>query len=136
MDIDKLNKSDKEKKDLEFKDQQMINDFIKKQEAQDELMKSFSEKIKENLSQDKKDSNDKTKRVIRERLDKVSDALDKNKKLLDELKALNEKLNKEELQDKLQQFKQSSKNQVKTLEQLVELTKRYYVDKSYQSNSR
>ena len=47
MDIDKLNKSDKEKKDLEFKDQQMINDFIKKQEAQDELMKSFSEKIKD-----------------------------------------------------------------------------------------
>lgn len=129
MDIDKLNKSDKEKKDLEFKDQQMINDFIKKQEAQDELMKSFSEKIKENLSQDKKDSNDKTKESLEKRLDKVSDALDKNKKLLDELKALNEKLNKEELQDKLQQFKQSSKNQVKTLEQLVELTKRYYVDK-------
>jgi len=45
------------------------------------------------------------------------------------LKELNDKLNKEELQDKLQQFKQSSKNQVKTLEQLVELTKRYYVDK-------
>lgn len=128
-DIEKLNKSDKEKKDLEFKDQQMINDFIKKQEAQDELMKSFSEKIKENLNQDKKDANDKTKESLEKRLDKVTDALDKNKKLLDELKELNDKLNKEELQDKLQQFKQSSKNQVKTLEQLVELTKRYYVDK-------
>ena len=128
-DIDKLNKSDKEKKDLEFKDQQMINDFIKKQQAQDQLMKSFSEKIKENLNQDKKDINDKTKESLEKRLDKVTDALDKNKKLLDELKDLNDKLNKEELQDKLQQFKQSSKNQVKTLEQLVELTKRYYVDK-------
>jgi hypothetical protein len=62
-------------------------------------------------------------------LDKVVDAVDKNKELLEELKELNSKLNSEELQDKLSQFKQTSKNQVKTLEQLVELTKRFYVDK-------
>src|SRR5690606_17407817 len=55
--------------------------------------------------------------------------LEKNQKLLDELKELNDKLNKEELFEKLDKFKQNSKNQAKNLEQLVELTKRYYVEK-------
>nr|WP_315156291.1 DUF4175 family protein [uncultured Flavobacterium sp.] len=128
-DLDKLNKSSKEKKELEFKDQQMVNDFIKRQSQQDQLMKSFSEKIKENLNQDNSQNKDKTKETLEKRLDKVTSAIDKNKQLLDELKELNDKLNNEDLQDKLQQFKQNSKNQVKTLEQLVELTKRYYVDK-------
>lgn len=128
-DLDKLNKSSKEKKELEFKDQQMVNDFIKKQSQQDQLMKAFSEKVKENLNKENTQSKDKTKETLDKRLDKVSTAIDKNKQLLDELKELNDKLNNEELQEKLQQFKQASKNQVKTLEQLVELTKRYYVDK-------
>ena len=127
--LEKLNKVSKEKKDLEFKDQQMVNDFIKKQEQQDQLMKSFSEKIKENLNKDKSADKDKISQTLEKRLDKVTESIDKNKQLLDDLKELNDKLNNEDLQDKLQQFKQSSKNQVKTLEQLVELTKRYYVDK-------
>ena len=55
--------------------------------------------------------------------------IDKNKELLDELKKLNDKIKNEELLDKLDKFKQNSKNQTKNLEQLVELTKRYYVEK-------
>ena len=55
--------------------------------------------------------------------------VEKNKKLLDELKELNDKLKNEELFDKLEKFKQTTKNQTKTLEQLVELTKKYYVEK-------
>jgi hypothetical protein len=39
--------------------------------------------------------------------------LEKNQKLLDELKELNDKIKNEELLNKLDQFKQNSKNQVK-----------------------
>ena len=127
--LEKLNKVSKEKKDLEFKDQQMVTDFIKKQEQQDQLMKSFSEKIKENLNKENANDKDKISETLEKRLDKVTESIDKNKQLLEDLKELNDKLNNEELQEKLQQFKQFNKNQVKTLEQLVELTKRYYVDK-------
>ena len=45
------------------------------------------------------------------------------------LKRLNDKLKNEELFEKLEKFKQITKNQTKTLEQLVELTKKYYVEK-------
>ena len=53
----------------------------------------------------------------------------KNKKLLDELNDLNNKIKDEDFEEKLDKFKQNSKSQNKNLAQLVELTKRYYVEK-------
>lgn len=127
--IDKLQKSGKEKDNLEFKDQQKINDFIKRQKQQDEMMKEFSKKMEENLDKFKTDKKDEFKEELQKRLENAEKDLEKNQKLLDELKELNDKIKNEELMDKLDKFKQASKNQVKNLEQLVELTKRYYVEK-------
>jgi len=127
--IDKLQKAGKEKDNLEFKDQQKVNDFIKRQKQQDELMKDFSKKMDENLDKFKSDKKDEFKEELQKRLDNAEKDLEKNQKLLDELKELNDKIKNEELLDKLDKFKQNSKNQVKNLEQLVELTKKYYVEK-------
>jgi hypothetical protein len=127
--IDKLQKSGKEKENLEFKDQQKINDFIKRQNQQDKMMKDFSEKMKDNLDKSKTDKKDEFKEELQKRLDNVDKDLEKNKKLLDELKELNDKIKQEDLMEKMDKFKQNAKNQSKSLEQLVELTKKYYVQK-------
>lgn len=127
--LDKLQKAGKEKDNLEFKDQQKVNDFIQRQKQQDEMMKEFTEKMKDNLDKFKSDKKDEFKEDLQKRLEKADTDLEKNQKLLDELKQLNDKIKNEELLDKLDKFKQNSKNQVKNLEQLVELTKKYYVDK-------
>ena len=127
--MDKLQKMGKEKDNLDYKEQQKVNDFIQRQKQQDEMMKEFSEKMKDNLEQFKSDKKDEKKELLQERLEKTKDELEKNKKLLDELQKLNDKINKEELFEKLEKFQQASKNQTKSLEQLVELTKRYYVEK-------
>ncbi|KAF2082502.1 collagen-like domain-containing protein [Flavobacterium sharifuzzamanii] len=127
--MDKLQNTGKEKDNLEFKDQQKINDFIKRQKQQDEMMKQFSEKMNQNLDKFKDDKKDKTAEDLQKRLDNAQKDLEKNQKLLDELKNLNDKLNSEELFDKMEKFKQISKNQSRNLEQLVELTKRFYVSK-------
>jgi hypothetical protein len=127
--LDKLQKSAKEKDNLEFKDQQKINDFIKRQKQQDEMMKEFSKKMEENLDKFKSEKKDEFKEELQKRLDNTEKDLEKNQKLLDELKELNDKIKQDELVEKMDQFKQNSKNQVKNLEQLVELTKRYYVEK-------
>ena len=127
--LDKLQKSAKEKDNLEFKDQQKINDFIKKQKQQDEMMKEFSKKMEENLDKFKSDKKDEFKDELQKRLENTEKDLEKNQKLLDELKELNDKIKQDELVEKMDKFKQNSKNQVKNLEQLVELTKRYYVEK-------
>jgi hypothetical protein len=126
--LDKIQKSGNEKSSFDFKEQQKVNDFIKRQEQQDHLMKEFSKKLAENLSQSKSVKKDETKELLEKRLDKVQSDIEKNQKLLDELKQLNDKLKNESLLEKLDQFKQTSKNQTKSLEQLVELTKKYYVE--------
>jgi hypothetical protein len=127
--IDKIQKAGKEKDKLEFKDQQKVNDFIQRQKQQDDVMKAFAEKMKENLDQFKSEKKDPEKEELEKRLQAAQKDLEKNQKLLDELKALNDKIKNEDLLEKLDQFKQKSKNQTKNLEQLVELTKKYYVEK-------
>lgn len=127
--IDKLQKMGKEKDNLEFKDQQKVKDFIKRQMQQDEIMKEFARKMEENLEKFQPDQKDEFREELQKRLEDANKDLEKNQKLLDELNKLNEKIQSEELFEKMEQFKQVSKNQAKTLEQLVELTKRYYVEK-------
>ena len=127
--MEKLQKMGKEKDNLEFKEQQKVNDFLNKQKQQDEVMKNFAEKMKDNLDKVKTEKKDEVKELLKDRLDKVDKDLEKNKKLLDELQKLNEKLQKEELFEKMDKLKQESKNQTKSLQQLVELTKKYYVEK-------
>ncbi|MFK7049665.1 hypothetical protein FLACOL_00327 [Flavobacterium columnare] len=126
--LEKLQQVGKEKKELNYKEQQKINDFIKRQKQEEELLKKYAEKIKENLDQFKPTSKDPKKEELEKRLDNVQQDLEKNKKLLDELKELNEKMQHEDLFDKIEKFQQKSKNQSKSLEQLVELTKRYYIE--------
>ena len=127
--MEKLQKTGKEKLILDFKDQQKVNDFIKRQLKQDEMMKEFAKKMNENLDKFKTTPKDEMKEELKNRMDKSEQDLEKNEKLLDELKELNDKIQSEELMSKLEKFKQNSKNQSKNLEQLVELTKKFYVEK-------
>ena len=127
--MEKLQKAGKEKVTLDFKDQQKINDFVKRQMKQDEMMKEFTKKMNDNLDKFKTTPKDEFKDELKSRMEKAEKELEKNKKLLDELKDLNDKIKNEELLNKLDKFKQNSKNQIKNLEQLVELTKKFYVQK-------
>ena len=127
--MDKLQKTGKEKNNLDFNDRQKIKDFIKEQQSQTDKMKDFANKMKENLDKSNSDKNNEKKELLEKRLDNTDKELEKNKKLLDELNDLNEKIKDEEFEEKLEKFKQNSKSQNKNLSQLVELTKRYYVEK-------
>jgi hypothetical protein len=126
--LEKLKKLDKQKDKLDYKDQKKIQDFINRQKQQDEMMKEFSEKMKENLEQFKPEQKDEMKQELLNRLEKNEKEAAKNEKLLKELEELTKKLEKEELFNKADKLKQQAKTQQKSLEQLVELTKRYYVE--------
>lgn len=130
--LDKLRKMGKEKTELDFKDQKKIQEFINRQTQQEEMMKEFSKKLEENLEQFNPEKKDEFKEELMKRLEKNEKEAEKNKKLLDELKDLTDKIKEEELFEKIEQFKQKAKNQTKNLEQLVELTKRFYVEKKAQ----
>lgn len=127
--IDKLQKAAKEKESLDFNEQKKIEDFIRKQEKQELSVKDNIVKLKESFEKNNDKNNSELKKDLEKRLENQLKQIEKNQKLLDDLKDLNNKLKKEELTEQLDKFKQQSKNQAKNLEQLVELTKRYYVEK-------
>ncbi|WP_419213197.1 hypothetical protein ACNR9Q_03360 [Maribacter sp. X9] len=123
--LEELNQNQKEKKSLNFNDQNQIKDFLKKQERQEELMQKFSKDLKENLDKGNKD--DKLNQLLQERLERQELEARKNEKLLEELNKVADKINKEELTKKLEELGKKQQNSERSLEQLLELTKRYYV---------
>ena len=127
--LDKLQKMNKEKSTLDFKDQKKVEDFINRQKQQDEMMKEFTKKLSENLEEFDPKTQDKNKEELLRRLEEAEKQAEKNEKLLKELEELSKKLQKDELFDKADKLKQNANNQQQNLEQLVELTKRFYVEK-------
>lgn len=128
--LEQLSKNQKEKTTLSFNDKRKLDNFIKRQKEQEEMMKSFNKKLKENLEEFQEEKqNDAFKDDLKQRLKENEEQLQKDEKLLEELEKLREKLDKEELSEKLEKLAKQNKNQERSLEQLLELTKKYYVAK-------
>ncbi|MDC8005093.1 DUF4175 family protein [Aureisphaera galaxeae] len=129
--LDELNKIGKEKSELNWNDKKKLENFIKRQKQQEEMMKNFSKEMKENLEkfQPENKEEDPFKEQLKDRLDENEKRLEENEELLKELERLQDKIDQEELREKLEKLGKQNKNQEKNLEQLVELTKRYYVTK-------
>ncbi|WKX77963.1 DUF4175 family protein [Zobellia laminariae] len=124
-DLKDINKEQKEKRQLDFTDQNQVKDFLKKQQQQESQMEKFSKQLKENLN--KLDSDDKLNKLLQERLERQEIQAKKNEKLLEELNKIADKINKEELSKRLEELGKKQQSSERNLEQLLELTKRYYV---------
>ena len=118
-----------ENKDFDYEQQQKLESFIKSQERENALMKKFSKNIKDKLDTENLE-NDKG-RQLKERLENTENKLQDNKALLNELKEYSDKIQNENLQQKLQELSKNKNSSKRSLEQLVELTKQYYVEQKY-----
>ncbi|MFD2822533.1 DUF4175 family protein [Lacinutrix iliipiscaria] len=128
--LQELSKTQKEKSELNFNDKRKLENFLKRQEQQEEMMKNFNKKLKENLEEfQQNEEKDPFKEDLKERLQENVEQLKQDEKLLEELEKLREKISKEELSDKLEKLAKQNKTQKRSLEQLLELTKKYYVTK-------
>ncbi|SRX52601.1 DUF4175 family protein [Aequorivita sp. CIP111184] len=129
--LEELSKTQKEKNELNYNDKKKLENFIQRQQKQEEMMKNFSKEMKDELEnfQPENKEKDPFKEELEKRLDENEERLKENEKLLDELEKLQDKIEKEELTEKLEKLSKQNKNQEKNLEQLLELTKRYYVEK-------
>lgn len=129
--LEELTKTQKEKSNLNFNDKKKLESFIKRQKQQDEMMKNFNKKLKDNLEEFQKENpkEDQFKEDLKERLKDNEEKLKRDEKLLKEIEKLQEKINKEELIQKLDKLANQNKNKKRSLEQLLELTKRFYVEK-------
>lgn len=133
--LKELAKTQKEKANLNWNDKKKLQNFFKRQEQQDDMMKKFSKQLEENLDEFQQDEDDPFKKQLQDRLNENEEMLQQNEELLKELQELQEKINKEDLSQKLERLAKNNKNQEKNLEQLLELTKRYYVSQKAQKIS-
>ncbi|TWO34011.1 hypothetical protein E1J38_004330 [Seonamhaeicola sediminis] len=128
--LEELSKIQKEKPSLNFNDKKKLESFLKRQKQQDQMMKNFNKKFKENLEQFQEENiKDEFKEDLKSRLEDNEEQLKKDEKLLEELEKLKEKISKEELVNKLEELAKQNKNKKRSLEQLLELTKRFYIEK-------
>ena len=123
--LSEINQLQKEEKALNFEEKSQIKNFLQQQQMQEQLMEKFSQDL--NKSIDKNEEDSEMKRMIQERLERQEAEARKNAKLLEELEKIAEKIDKEELQQRLEELGKNQGKNTRNLEQILELTKRYYV---------
>ncbi|MGJ8683017.1 MAG: DUF4175 family protein [Nonlabens sp.] len=120
-----------EKNQRGFNDKKKLEQALKNQQDQEQKMRQQMQKMKDNLEKSSKER-DPMKKALEERMEQSEEEMRKNEELLKELQEYQDKLSKEELQEQLEKAQKKSKEQKRNLEQLLELTKRYYVAQKYE----
>nr|WP_297784306.1 hypothetical protein [uncultured Allomuricauda sp.] len=120
-----INNLQREEKSLSFEDKSQIKNFLQQQKMQEELMQKFSQDL--NKSIDKNSEDTEMKKMLQERLERQEAEAKKNAELLEELNKIADKIDKDDLQRRLEELGKNQGKNTRNLEQILELTKRYYV---------
>ena len=123
--LSEINNIQKEENSLSFEDKSQIKNFLKQQKVQEELMQKFSKDLNKSLDKSAEDSE--MKKMLQERLKRQEVEAKKNAALLEELNKIADKIDKEDLQKRLEELGKNQGKNTRNLEQILELTKRYYV---------
>jgi hypothetical protein len=123
--LSEVNNIQKEEKSLSFEDKSQIKNFLQQQKMQEELMQKFSQDLNKSLDKNAEDSE--MKRMLQERLERQEAEAKKSAALLEELNRIADKIDKEDLQKRLEELGKNQGKNTRNLEQILELTKRYYV---------
>jgi len=129
--MEEFSKKLKNKEDADWNDRKQLEEFLERQKRYQEIMDNNAEMMKENLddmdTEDQPDLEDK-KEELKKRWEEMADFKEKED-LIKELEELAEKLQKEDLLEKIDKLKEQSKQETRTLERILELTKQFYVEK-------
>ncbi|MEO0571725.1 MAG: hypothetical protein AAF039_08470 [Bacteroidota bacterium] len=123
--LKEINTEQKQEGNLEYQDKERIKQFLNKQRREEELMEKFSRELKDNLQEE--EGNDERNQLLQERLERQELEAKKNQRLLEQLEEVADKIEKAELKERLEELAKSQSAGKRNLEQLLELTKRYYV---------
>ncbi len=128
-DLEKLQFDLQNKKKMSWNDQKKIEQLVKRQEQYKKMMQKHTEKLEKNFSEKKEltKSLQEKKEALQERIKELK-KIEKQQKLLDELQKLADKLNKENLIRKTKELAQQNKQQERSLERILEMTKQFYVE--------
>ncbi|MCF4100641.1 hypothetical protein L1I30_03080 [Gillisia sp. M10.2A] len=134
--LDDLSQQQRQKSNLSFTDRKKLSEFLKRQQQQSEMMKKYSDELRNNLPHKNEGENDEFKEELKQRLERSEERAKSNEELLKELQEISDKINKEDLLDKLDKLAKNNSSDKRNLEQLLELTKQYYVQEKTQKLAR
>ena len=121
-------------KQTDWQTKKMLDNAIQQSEQQEAFFKQSVKKFQDLLHKLPEDKQDETKKELEKRLQELAQ-IKKKQKLLEELKNIAEKLKKEDLLKKLKDLENYSEHQEKSLERILELTKKYYMQQKLQKMS-
>src|SRR5699024_4409168 len=128
QDLEAINKLSKEKETLNYNDRKKLADFLEKEKHNNELMKDFSDKMKRNFEEESSDKNTNVEqKALKERMERNEKRLEENEELMKELEKYRDKIDRSDMGQKLEEFAKKKNTQQRSLEELIELTKRYYI---------
>ncbi|MGB0879099.1 MAG: DUF4175 family protein [Polaribacter sp.] len=129
LELQKIQEELQHKKNINWNDKKKVENFVKRQEQYNKMMQRQTDNLQENLDEKKeeKENIQNKKEELQQRIEELK-KLDKQQKLLDEIQKMAEKLNKEDLLKKAKELAQQNKQQERSLERILELTKRFYVE--------
>ncbi len=121
-------------KQLGFEGKEELQQFLQKQLQQEDLMEKFTKNLKEGI--EGSEDNKEFEKMLKERLERQEKQARENAKALEELQKIADKIEKEDLKRKLDDLSKKQGSSTRNLEQLLELTKRYYVTEKMNQLSR
>ncbi len=116
------------KENIDWNDTKKLEELLKRQAQYQEMIQKQTSKLQNNLKAqtDQKETKE-TKEELLKRIEETKKLAEKDK-LLEELNALSKKLNKEDLVEKLKNMAKMNQRNELSLERILELTKRFYVE--------
>ena len=129
--LEDFSKKMKSKSEMDWQDKKEFKQFVKRQKQYEQMLENNTQKLQKNIDELQNEDNpnlQQKKEDLKKRLEEIKE-MQKKEKLLEELKKLAEKLDKENFLKKLDKLTQKNKQDEKSLERILELTKRFYVEK-------
>jgi len=127
-DIEKFKNELQKKAAIDWNDSKKLDEFLKRQNQYEEMFKEQTMELEQNLKEQPVTKNlEEKKKALQKRIEETK-KIAEQQKMLDELHKLAEKLEKESLIEKLQDIAKKNKRKEQSLERILELTKRFYVE--------
>lgn len=114
--------------DINWNDTKKLSELLKRQTQYQEMIQKQTNELKNNLNEqpDQKETKE-TKEELLKRIEETK-KLAEQEKMMEELKALTKKLDQEDLAEKLKELVKKNQRNEQSLERILELTKRFYVE--------
>jgi ribosomal protein L17 len=114
---------------VNWDDKNKVEDYIKRQQKSKQMLQKQTDKLQSSLGEVEPKNNllKNRKEVLKQRIEELKKT-DKQNKLLAEIAELAKKLNKDGLVQKAKELAQQNKQQERSLERILELVKRFYIE--------